>query len=196
MKGKDLRKIGYSSDRAKSLAINIMAMYYKHLKKIEKLELLQKVMESPEDYKDDENLSLLAEEFMEVVKKENFTAYKLSDETTSYKVFGKKFIDSSAIRQMDLAMQIPIAEKGAMMPDAHVGYGLPIGGVLATKNEVIPYAVGLDIGCRMALSIFDLPMTMFQKNQHQLKMALKEETYFGLIKTREKLADHEVLDRA
>src|SRR6185312_15623041 len=38
------------------------------------------------------------------------------------------------------------------MPDAHVGYGLPIGGVLATHEAVIPYAVGVDIACRMRLS--------------------------------------------
>ena len=41
------------------------------------------------------------------------------------------------------------------MPDAHVGYGLPIGGVLATKDAVIPYAVGVDIACRMKLSVLD-----------------------------------------
>jgi tRNA-splicing ligase RtcB len=37
----------------------------------------------------------------------------------------------------------------AVMPDAHQGYGMPIGGVLAAKGAVIPYAVGLDIGCGM-----------------------------------------------
>jgi hypothetical protein len=41
------------------------------------------------------------------------------------------------------------------MPDAHVGYGLPIGGVLATDNPVIPYAVGVDIACRMKLTVYD-----------------------------------------
>lgn len=38
-----------------------------------------------------------------------------------------------------------------------VGYGLPIGGVLATRNAVIPYAVGVDIACRMKLSVLDIP---------------------------------------
>ena len=60
------------------------------------------------------------------------------------------------------------------MPDAHVGYGLPIGGVLATKNEVIPYGVGMDIGCRMALSIFDLPVDFAQRNKFLLKTVLKK----------------------
>ena len=54
-------------------------------------------------------------------------------------------------------MRLPVAVRGALMPDAHVGYGLPIGGVLATENAVIPYAVGVDIACRMKLTVFDLP---------------------------------------
>jgi tRNA-splicing ligase RtcB len=37
----------------------------------------------------------------------------------------------------------------ALMPDAHVGFGMPIGGVLAAEGQVIPHAVGLDIGCGM-----------------------------------------------
>ena len=41
-----------------------------------------------------------------------------------------------------------VSVRGALMPDAHLGYGLPIGGVLATENAVIPYAVGVDIACR------------------------------------------------
>ena len=43
------------------------------------------------------------------------------------------------------ACALPVAVAGALMPDAHVGYGLPIGGVLATDNAVIPYAVGVNI---------------------------------------------------
>jgi len=43
---------------------------------------------------------------------------------------------------MEIAMKLPVTEAGALMPDAHQGYGLPIGGVLATNNSVIPYGVG------------------------------------------------------
>ncbi len=56
------------------------------------------------------------------------------------------------------ACQLPVAVAGALMPDAHVGYGLPIGGVLATDNAVIPYAVGVDIACRMKLTVLDIPL--------------------------------------
>ena len=60
------------------------------------------------------------------------------------------------MQQMYAASKLPVAVAGALMPDAHHGYGLPIGGVLATENAVIPYGVGVDIGCRMCLSILIL----------------------------------------
>ena len=59
--------------------------------------------------------------------------------------------DPGARAQMQNALRLPSAVRGALMPDAHVGYGLPIGGVLATEDAVIPYAVGVDIACRMKL---------------------------------------------
>lgn len=58
--------------------------------------------------------------------------------------------------QMDAALTIAPAVAGALMPDAHLGYGLPIGGVLALDNAVCPYAVGVDIACRMKLSVFEI----------------------------------------
>ena len=61
--------------------------------------------------------------------------------------------EAGALDQMQNAVRLPIAVRGALMPDAHLGYGLPIGGVLATENTVIPYAVGVDIACRMKLSV-------------------------------------------
>lgn len=54
-------------------------------------------------------------------------------------------IEAQALQQMDNACKLPVSVAGALMPDAHTGYGLPIGGVLATKDVVIPYAVGMDI---------------------------------------------------
>lgn len=195
LKGKDLRKIGFVSDKRKSMAINIMAQHYKHLKKTEKLALLENVQANPKNYLEDPYLAPLAESFMPVVKKEDYTVYQMENETKPYKVFGKKFINQNALLQMDLAMSLPIAEKGAMMPDAHAGYGIPIGGVIATKNEVIPYAVGLDIGCRMALSIFDLPADYAKRQPHKLKTALMEETHFGVVKKRTEFVEHAILDR-
>ena len=69
---------------------------------------------------------------------------------------------------MKNACKLPVAVSGALMPDAHVGYGLPIGGVLATKDAVIPYAVGVDIACRMKLTVLDLPVSALADDQARL----------------------------
>ncbi len=71
-----------------------------------------------------------------------------------FRVWGREHIDQAAFGQMESAMSLPVAVAGELMPDAHVGYGLPIGGVLATAGVVIPYAVGVDIACRMRMTIF------------------------------------------
>ena len=57
-------------------------------------------------------------------------------------------IEDGALEQAKNLANLPFAYKWvAIMPDAHGGYGMPIGGVLATQEVVIPNAVGLDIGC-------------------------------------------------
>ena len=195
LKGKELRKIGFRTDKAKSLAINVMTSNYKHITKREKLDILRKLVKNPDEYLEDPVLGIIAEEFAEVVVKKEFTAYHLKGESKPYRVYGRKFISQNALQQMDLAMRVPVAECGALMADAHVGYGLPIGGVLATKNEVIPYAVGLDIGCRMSLSIFEAPLEAMRRYRFQFKQALKEETHFGIMKKNDRRSDHRVLDR-
>src|ERR1700761_3046537 len=101
------------------------------------------------------------------------------EHTMNYRLYGADHIEDGAKRQMEVAMGLPIAAAGALMPDAHQGYGLPIGGVLATRNAVIPYGVGVDIGCRMALSIFDIPREHFESNQAQYKRELIAWTQFG-----------------
>lgn len=195
LKGKDLQKIGYHSDKVKSLAINIMSSKFKYITKAEKLEILELILANPNDYLDHSELSVIADEFVEKVEHIDYATPKLLDEPINYSVFGKKFIDQNTINQMDLVMQLPISTKGALMPDAHVGYGMPIGGVVATMNEVIPYAVGMDIGCRMSLSIIDVGEDVLKKQAYQLKTVLMDSTEFGVVKRASRKMNHDVLDR-
>src|SRR6476619_4146141 len=88
-------------------------------------------------------------------------------------------IDEQSRQQMRDACSLPVSVAGALMPDAHLGYGLPIGGVLATENAVIPYAVGVDIACRMRLSVFDIPSTALKRLDDKLVAILHRETKFG-----------------
>jgi len=195
IKGKGIKKINYKSDRAKSLAINIINSDYKHLSKEAKLELLEAVHSNPKDYLEHASLSKIAEELIGKIKTNNGTIYHLEAIEKPFDIFGKKHITQDIIRQMSTAMQLPVSRYGALMPDAHVGYGLPIGGVLATDNAVIPYGVGLDIGCRMSLSIFDVPVEFINRNSYQIKSALKDHTHFGIGKIEKHDLDHEVLAR-
>ncbi len=104
-------------------------------------------------------------------------------------------LDANALEQMDNAARLPIAVRGALMPDAHVGYGLPIGGVLATDNAVIPYAVGVDIACRMKLTVLDLPADLLQKQSQRLIDAIERNTRFGMGANFGKHpCDHPVMD--
>jgi len=61
-------------------------------------------------------------------------------------------LDDNALQQAKNLANLPFAYKWvSIMPDSHLGYGMPIGGVLATQGVVIPNAVGVDIGCGMCV---------------------------------------------
>lgn len=102
-------------------------------------------------------------------------------------------LDTAAVNQMENACKLPVAVAGALMPDAHVGYGLPIGGVLATDNAVIPYAVGVDIACRMKLSVLDIPVQALESRRGKLTDALEQETRFGVGAEFSSECRHEVM---
>ena len=99
---------------------------------------------------------------------------------------------------MDTALRLPVSVAGALMPDAHVGYGVPIGAVLATEGAVIPYAVGVDIACRMRLSVYPVSPIVLGQRPGQFKKALLEQTRFGLgaAWTPHTRPEHPVLDAA
>jgi tRNA-splicing ligase RtcB len=102
--------------------------------------------------------------------------------------------EQGALSQMQNALRLPSAVRGALMADAHQGYGLPIGGVLATERTVIPYGVGVDIACRMKLTVLDLPSAILDERPGALERALLRGTQFGTGKTLRERADHDVLD--
>jgi tRNA-splicing ligase RtcB len=90
---------------------------------------------------------------------------------------------------------LPMAIGAALMPDAHIGYGLPIGGVLALENAVVPYAVGVDIACRMKLSVIEGDPKELIDDDHRFKTALENGTRFGIGGSFKTPHDHPVLDR-
>jgi tRNA-splicing ligase RtcB len=103
-------------------------------------------------------------------------------------------LEAQAVQQMANACALPIAVAGALMPDAHVGYGLPIGGVLATENSVIPYAVGVDIACRMKLSVYERKGNTLTGQKDRLANLIESETRFGMGCEFKQRRQHEVMD--
>ncbi len=111
----------------------------------------------------------------------------------SYKTWGTD-IDPEAKAQMDAAIALPVAVAGALMPDAHVGYGLPIGGILATERAVIPYGVGVDIACRMMITIFDVPPGALDAQRGLYRSAIERFTCFGVGAEWKNPRSHRVMD--
>ncbi|MBI3987488.1 MAG: RtcB family protein, partial [Lentisphaerae bacterium] len=72
--------------------------------------------------------------------------------------------------------------------------GLPIGGVLATRGVVIPYAVGMDIACRMKLSVLDLPVSAIRSQEERLRRAVQKGTCFGVGGGFSPRKNHAVMD--
>jgi tRNA-splicing ligase RtcB len=114
-------------------------------------------------------------------------------EPVKYRQWGEH-LEHDAVMQMEKACLLPVSVAGALMPDAHVGYGLPIGGVLATENAVIPYAVGVDIACRMKMTVLDIPVRDLEQKQDRLTRAIEAETRFGIGANFKERRAHDVLD--
>jgi tRNA-splicing ligase RtcB len=114
-------------------------------------------------------------------------------EPAPYRRWGSD-MEADSIRQMENACNLPVSVAGALMPDAHVGYGLPIGGVLATRNAVIPYAVGMDIACRMKMTVLDLPVSAIRGQEGRLRNVIEKATSFGVGGGFKVRKEHAVLD--
>ncbi len=67
-----------------------------------------------------------------------------------------KTFDATVFQQAQNTASIPGVESVALMPDAHVGYGAPIGAVVATRDTIIPMVAGYDISCGMSFLQTDM----------------------------------------
>ncbi len=157
---------------------------------------LEGVRSSPGTFLGDPLFADLARECIRFSQKDDETPDVLRHQPIPYPVWGRDAIDEGAIQQMDSAMSLPVSVSGALMPDAHSGFGLPIGGVLAADNAVIPYAVGVDIACRMRLSMFKVSPYLLGQKSGLYENALMEHTSFGMGAkwTGRQKAAHPVLD--
>jgi tRNA-splicing ligase RtcB (3'-phosphate/5'-hydroxy nucleic acid ligase) len=191
--GRQIRRMGYQSEESIRVALQTAAIHYRRDQKAEAMQMLQKVLEQPGAFVKDPVWKPLAQAFMQktepVVRQTVFRK-----QPQGFRVFGREGIDDEAFEQMQTAMKLPITVDGALMPDAHVGYGLPIGAVVAAFNAVIPYGVGMDIGCRMCLSVYPVAANTIDSDRDRLKNILLTETRFGNAAFTD-TGDHELFER-
>ena len=188
--GKDLQQIGFKEGKALGLALKLIGQHYLDVSFDAKLALLKQILDNPSSFVNDTVLAPVAAELMRPVSE----AVPLNIEGRAYRIYGAEAIEHGALQQMETAMKLPVTVAGALMPDAHQGYGLPIGGVLATNNAVIPYGVGVDIGCRMCMTIYDISTDALGEKREDFKKLLMNNTQFGRATFR-KPKDHDVFER-
>jgi tRNA-splicing ligase RtcB (3'-phosphate/5'-hydroxy nucleic acid ligase) len=155
------------------------------------LEDLRRVAQSPAAFVRDSTYGHLAQLLVDHTAAGRSFSPRASD--APYRIWGEN-LEDTAVQQLKNACRLPVAVAGALMPDAHQGYGLPIGGVLATSNAVIPYAVGVDIACRMKMTVLDLPVSAIENDRKRLIRALESETRFGVGAEFRSRRQHEVMD--
>lgn len=205
IRARELKRIGFEDDTIIEKTIQILEKNFQRSEKPEVMEWLEDLLSSPEKYLDHEKLGevarLLVHQPALPKRKEKSSKIpvstphlKKSGAPGDFKIYGEEFIDEETLHQMSVAMKLPITVKGALMADAHLGYGLPIGGVLATYHAVIPYGVGMDIACRMCMTVYPDPPEIIDTHREKLKKILIENTRFGLAEFND-IKDHELMDR-
>jgi tRNA-splicing ligase RtcB (3'-phosphate/5'-hydroxy nucleic acid ligase) len=192
MRPKEIRALGIPGGKALELAVEaIKVAAQSGFTKRGLCDAIQTAAQNPEQLRADAIFGALAENLIELKHKQKL--YKPREEPASYRRWGDN-LEPGAVTQMENACALPVSFRGALMADAHQGYGLPIGGVLAVEDAVIPYAVGMDIGCRMRLSVLDWPVSMLETKQSLLIDALEKETRFGVGAKFRRRREHGVMD--
>jgi tRNA-splicing ligase RtcB len=112
-------------------------------------------------------------------------------------MFGEPGIDfdDATLEQIKTVARLPVVQNVALMPDAHLGYGMPIGGVCRTERSILPGAVGVDIACQVRLTILEISVEDLIRLKPSLTDALRLSTKFGLNAHygKDHVQDHPVL---
>lgn len=149
--GKDLIAAGFPEGHAIGIAINVMLKHHRKTNKEEVLAELARIAADPAAFAEHEHYAPIADALTGRAMpagrqdRKSEAMHELLPRK-DYRAFGSEHIEQGAIHQMEVAMKLPVTVAGALMPDAHQGYGLPIDGVLAVENAVIPKDLGPCLG--------------------------------------------------
>lgn len=189
---KEVIEIGYQGREIKeALRAAEVAKNQKH-PKARIVQDLNAVMSGPEQYLDHAIYKHLA-----ALMHQKRGQSQLIKSPLDYAIWGRENIEDGAFGQMQNVMSLAPTVAGALMPDAHFGYGMPIGGVAGLENAVSPAMIGYDIACRVRISVFDGPLSGKKtlKND-KLRRILLNNTRFGAGEgwSKNDAPEHDVLD--
>ncbi|MEE2706770.1 MAG: RtcB family protein [Planctomycetota bacterium] len=187
MNNRQLKKIGLTGDCARAAIVATQNLARSGTDSDGVKRRIQAVVDKPDAFIADRHVGDLAQALIA-------TRQCAPANPIGYRTWGECGIDEESHAQMRNACSLPVARAAALMPDAHVGYGLPIGGVLACDNAIIPYAVGVDIACRMKLSVLDIPVDTLASKPGRYENSLQRDTRFGVGCRHEKPQSHAVMD--
>lgn len=191
LKAREMSQLGLPKSTAALAGQSIQRALRGGFNKNQAWSRLSQVADEPEKFVDDTWFGELAKKIVELNSK--VTRFVERKELAPCKEWGTGF-EMGALEQIHNARRLPVSMRAALMPDAHQGYGLPIGGVLAVEGAVIPYAVGMDIACRMKMTIYSDRLSTWDMDNDVLGKILQEETAFGLDASFDKRRQHEVMD--
>ena len=192
MKAREIKALGIRYDEAVAVAFQLIKDQRERGVELSEIqETLASIAEDPKSRLVDPVYGDLAA--LQIEYKDHQDAYVPREVPAPYRQWGED-LEPHAVQQLQNACKLPVAVRGALMPDAHVGYGLPIGGVLATRDAVIPFAVGVDIACRMKMTVLDLPAETLDDDADPLRRAISAETRFGIGAKFRHRRWHDVLD--
>ncbi len=120
--------------------------------------------------------------------------YVNNDNSKPIKIWASDLEDGCLEQAFNLSNLPMLHGHVALMPDAHPGMGMPIGGVIALKNSVIPNAVGSDIGCGMIAIKSNLTYTPPKETREMFIKALSRRIPVGFAGHKEPVNDFEMPD--
>src|SRR2546423_12311964 len=153
MNGRDITALGYREGPLVGLALRIAKRAIKRQSRAEVDEALKAILATPEAYASD---SLWGDLAAALIKERDRPYWIEREAPAPYRVWGEG-LEKGALDQMATAARLPVAVRGALMPDAHQGYGLPIGGGGAKGNSGVPPPAGGGFGFRRRVRGVDIP---------------------------------------
>ena len=178
--GRDLIDAGWQPGPLMGTALDVAAALHRdQVERADILARLEQVRQAPELYQADPLVGPLAHQLLALQMQPTDLFARIREVPIPFQVWGDDF-EPVTLDQLRNAAHLPISQAAALMPDGHPGYGLPIGGVLGTDNSVIPYGVGMDIACRMRLSIFNESPDLLAAQRERFRKALLFNTRFGI----------------